>query len=332
MIKFSFIIPVYNVEKYVGRCIESVLNQSYKDLEIILINDGSTDNSGIICDQYANIDSRIVVFHSENKGLSEARNKGIELARGEYIIFLDSDDYWKLDKLNDIAKICDNDNLDIVVYNYEMYDKSKDKIIKEKAIDFKNQLGQILNGEEYLEKILNKNPMYGWYAWFYVIRKDLLINSNLFFKTGIKYEDIDLMYKIILQAERINVIDEVVLRYIVGRVGAITHDVKYYTEKDRLKVIKDNIMHIENLNINKELKRKLTNNISCSYYSSLILCNGIENREERKELLKELKSSMWVCKYTTNRAQKLIYNITKIVGVNTMSKLLYIRKLIKDRV
>lgn len=329
---FSFIIPVYNVEKYLERCIDSILNQSYENFEIILINDGSTDNSGIICDQYASLDSRIVVFHSENKGLSEARNKGIELSQGKYIIFLDSDDYWISDKLGDIAEICSKDDLDVVVYNYEIYDESIGKVVTEKAIDFKNETSKVMNGENYLNNVLNQNPLYGWYAWFYVIRKDMLIKSKLIFKTNIKYEDMDLMYKVILAAKKISVIDESILRYIVERVGSITYNINIHTEKDKLYVVKNNIKCIENLNINEELRRKLTNNMSCSYYSSLILCNRIKNREERKELLAELKSSMWVCKHTTNKAQKIIYHITKIVGVNIMSKILYIRNLIKDRV
>ncbi|MBP3703356.1 MAG: glycosyltransferase family 2 protein, partial [Lachnospiraceae bacterium] len=91
--KISVIIPVYNVEAYVGKCIKSVCRQTYEELEIILIDDGSTDSSGKICDEWAENDNRIVVLHQENRGLSGARNAGLEKATGEYITFLDSDDY-----------------------------------------------------------------------------------------------------------------------------------------------------------------------------------------------------------------------------------------------
>lgn len=94
--KLSMIVPVYNVEKNISECIDSILAQTYTDYELILIDDGSLDNSGIICDKYTNIDSRVVVTHQSNAGVSEARNKGIELARGEWITFVDSDDW--LDK------------------------------------------------------------------------------------------------------------------------------------------------------------------------------------------------------------------------------------------
>lgn len=89
----SVIVPVYNVEKYSERCIESIINQTYKNLEIILVDDGSPDTCPMICDEYAKKDDRIVVIHKENGGLSDARNAGIEIAKGEYFAFIDSDDY-----------------------------------------------------------------------------------------------------------------------------------------------------------------------------------------------------------------------------------------------
>ena len=91
--KISIIIPVYNVEKYLRRCLNSIINQTYKDIEIILVDDGSTDNSGKICDEYKEKDNRIVVIHKENGGLSDARNAGIDIAKGKYIGFIDSDDF-----------------------------------------------------------------------------------------------------------------------------------------------------------------------------------------------------------------------------------------------
>ena len=92
----SVIVPVYNVESYLEKCIESIQNQSYKSLEIILVNDGSTDSSGDICDKYAAHDKRIKVIHKKNGGLSSARNAGLEVANGDYIAFVDSDDYIEI--------------------------------------------------------------------------------------------------------------------------------------------------------------------------------------------------------------------------------------------
>ena len=93
MPKISIIVPIYNVEKYLDKCIKSILNQSFEDFELILVNDGSTDSCGVICDKYKKLDGRITVIHKANGGLSSARNAGIDIARGEYIGFVDSDDY-----------------------------------------------------------------------------------------------------------------------------------------------------------------------------------------------------------------------------------------------
>lgn len=108
--KISVIIPVYNVEKYLNKCIDSVLNQTYKDFELILVDDGSPDKSGKICDDYAKKDKKIKVLHTENSGASKARNNGLSIAQGEFITFLDSDDYWEKDFLyNAISKIGNTD-------------------------------------------------------------------------------------------------------------------------------------------------------------------------------------------------------------------------------
>ena len=93
----SIIVPVYNVEPYLNKCLDSIVNQTYKKLEIILIDDGSTDNSGLICDEYASKDNRIIVVHQKNKGLSAARNVGLNIAKGDYIAFVDSDDFIEKD-------------------------------------------------------------------------------------------------------------------------------------------------------------------------------------------------------------------------------------------
>ena len=91
---FSIIIPVYKVEKYLNQCVDGVLSQTFKDYEIILVDDGSPDKSPLICDEYSASDSRVRVIHKPNGGLSQARNEGLNIAKGEYVIFLDSDDYW----------------------------------------------------------------------------------------------------------------------------------------------------------------------------------------------------------------------------------------------
>lgn len=115
----SVIIPVYKVEKFLHRCVDSVINQTYKNLEIILIDDGSPDNCGNICDEYAKKDTRIKVIHQENQGLSGARNSGLNIAKGEYIYFIDSDDYIKKNTLENMIKYSEKDIL--ILYQEQQY-------------------------------------------------------------------------------------------------------------------------------------------------------------------------------------------------------------------
>ena len=118
MVKISMIVPVYQVEKYIAQCIESVLNQTFSDFELILIDDGSKDNSGAICDSYAAKDDRIIVIHTKNNGAATARNIGLERASGEYITFLDGDDYLAENMLSRLYEEIENSDYDIVLSDF----------------------------------------------------------------------------------------------------------------------------------------------------------------------------------------------------------------------
>lgn len=117
----SIIVPIYNKEKYLNKCLDSIVNQTYKDLEIILVDDGSTDNSPAICDEYQKNDERIIVIHKPNGGLSSARNTGLNNAHGDYITFIDSDDYIELDTFEAVVKAI-NDTVDVVLIREKMVD------------------------------------------------------------------------------------------------------------------------------------------------------------------------------------------------------------------
>lgn len=128
----SIIIPVYNVEKYLKRCIDSLCNQTYKNIEIILVNDGSTDSSGIICDQYEKKDSRVKVIHKLNGGLSEARNTGMEVASAQWITFVDSDDYVSLSYISNLVGAAMNENADMAITNLKKtYSDKAEKYISD---------------------------------------------------------------------------------------------------------------------------------------------------------------------------------------------------------
>ena len=139
----SIIVPVYNVEKYICQCIDSILNQTYENLEVILVDDGSPDNCGKICDEYAQFDKRVRVIHKENGGLSSARNAGLDAAKGDYIAFIDSDDYIAADMFATMLDIAIKDNADMVKCGFKEFD---DKSIITKKVGFDKQ--EVLENDE----------------------------------------------------------------------------------------------------------------------------------------------------------------------------------------
>lgn len=131
MVKLSVILTVYNVEKYLKRCIDSIIKQTYKDFELILVDDGSIDNSSKICDKFCKQDKRIKVIHKENGGVSSARNAGLDIAEGDYISFIDSDDYIEVDMFKKLIQIMIENNADIAQCNFKVVCKNE-KMIKNK--------------------------------------------------------------------------------------------------------------------------------------------------------------------------------------------------------
>ena len=124
-IKLSIIVPVYNVEQYLDECIQSLLNQTLKNIEIILVDDGSPDNSPQMCDEYAKQDSRIKVIHKVNRGLGYARNSGLEISQGEYVTFIDSDDYIDLKAYKTVCELMDSENLDELRFSCNRFKNDK---------------------------------------------------------------------------------------------------------------------------------------------------------------------------------------------------------------
>ena len=191
----SVIVPVYNVEKYLNRCVDSIINQTYKNLEIILVDDGSTDNCGKICDEYAKIDIRIKVIHKKNGGLSDARNNGIKEAIGKWITFVDSDDYLKSDFLYNLYCINKENKTSIAVAPYLIV---TDKIIiKDNSIETNKKITQ----KEALKNMLLDRE-------FTVSACSKLFKSSLFndikFPVGKIFEDTATTYKIIMKSDYIS--------------------------------------------------------------------------------------------------------------------------------
>lgn len=214
--RISVIVPVYNVEKYLARCVDSVLAQTYENLEVILVNDGSKDTSGAICDAYAARDSRIRVIHKENGGLSSARNAGLDIAGGEYIAFVDSDDWieaqtyeWMMEQMlrHRVKLVCAG--------RYDV-----DGETGQKRVGLCPRKEEVLSGEEMVGRI---------FTWDNCDSSacDKLYSRSLFaqhrFPLGVVCEDVPVIYRVVLEAGRVALCDKPVYNY-YQRSGSISRD------------------------------------------------------------------------------------------------------------
>lgn len=190
----SVIVPVYNVEKYLNRCVDSILMQTYRNMEIILVDDGATDSSGVICDEYAQKDSRIRVIHKENGGLSDARNAGIEAAKGQYFCFIDSDDYIDPEMLEVLYHLITDNEADISVCGI------RDCFDSGKCFQSSENKQFVILGKEALRYILEGKYLYGSICNKLICRE--LCQDHRFVK-GKTYEDAFFIPELFLRAKKV---------------------------------------------------------------------------------------------------------------------------------
>lgn len=231
----SIIIPVYKVEKYLEKCIQSVINQTYENLQIILVDDGSPDNCGKICDEYAQKDHRIEVIHKSNGGLSDARNKGLEIAKGEYIGFIDSDDYIESDMYEVLYNLLKQYNADVSICNF--YTVSQGKIAIKNAENGIKEYNRI----EILKEVLLDNNIQS-YAWNKLYKKELF--DEIKYPVGKKYEDIGTTFYLLEKCNKVVVTGKPEYYYI-NRQDSIVNNVTETTITDYIELIMQRYDYIE---------------------------------------------------------------------------------------
>lgn len=212
--KISIIIPIYNVEKYLKRCLDSVVNQTYKYIEIILVNDGSPDNCGKICDEYAKIDSRIKVIHKENGGLSSARNAALDIVSGEYIMFVDSDDWISENSLEQLNEYINMD-YDIINFKFSFVEEKTENIIEFNGRTENSYECDLLS---YIDKLFSGEL--DFFIWNKLYKRDLF--DGVRFPEGRNYEDLATIYKLYFKAKSIIVTDFTLYYYWLGNSNSIT--------------------------------------------------------------------------------------------------------------
>ena len=195
----SIIVPVYNVQDYVERCLKSLARQSYANIEMIIVDDGSTDGSRRICDDFATGEGRAKVYHKTNGGLSEARNFGIKKARGEYVLLVDSDDYVEKDFVAKLLSVIKDSSADIAVCG------------------FNNEIprSSVISGKEATKKLLIKQENIEIVAWNKIYNKNLFTKNEIWYPVGMKHEDALTTYKLLSKAERVVYLNKSLYHYVV---------------------------------------------------------------------------------------------------------------------
>ncbi|MCD0469423.1 glycosyltransferase [Flavobacterium sp. JAS] len=277
---FSIIVPVYNVEVYLPQCLESILCQSFSNFELILVNDGSTDSSLEICKQYQKNFHQIKLIDKKNGGLSDARNKGLLAAKGDYIIFTDSDDYWignqVLEDLNDLIK---ETNPDVIIHEESRFFSENDvtckynqKFIKTKSGKFEDEIINLVYYDLYVAS-----------AWDKVIKRSILIDNQLFFPVGRKSEDIEWCGKLMHYLKTFSIYSKSFYTYRQVRKGSITTTVS--------------AKHIEDV------------------YT--MVKNGLNSEETESQIINKAIENYWACNYVvilkdfyvlSSKTQKQIWN------------------------
>ena len=305
--KFSIIVPVYNVDKYLRQCVNSVERQDYKNYEIILVDDGSTDDSPIICDEFKQKNTAIKVIHKKNGGLSDARNIGTEQAKGEYVIYLDSDDYWNDTAfLSKIYTLIDVDKPDLLVFGYK------------KVLDNRDMFSYIPHSKSDSVEELVKAGEFNICAWDKVVKRELLISNNIFFRKNVYSEDMEWCSLLFKYVEKISILSETPYSY-RQRTGSIT---KKISEKN-IADIKDNFEKC--LLIKRDMSHKKS--LAFEYYlaknmSMFMIALSNLKKQNQSKYYKFIVSNINFLKKYTRKRELLIYMSTKILGISVTESLL----------
>lgn len=312
---FSIVIPVYNTEAYLERCVNSILVQTYRELEVILVDDGSTDQSAAICDAFALADVRVRVIHQMNLGQSAARNAGILAARGEYVGFLDSDDYWlRSDSLEKIAGLSDTDKQsDLLMFGYRKVWKNTGKIrnkcTKTTVRGSDDPIRALVQAGEYSNSACNK-----------FVRRDFLLRHKLLFREGSFCEDVEWCGKLLrLNPKGVRTLQDPVMVYEVKSNTSAAPSMKSYT--DFMRVFKEETDNL--LDSSLASRTRETCYAYWAYQMSWFLSYpkriGYDCFQTAKQ---ECKSFLFVFDYALDKKARLVRFALHVIGLPLTMRLL----------
>lgn len=318
MTKFSIIIPVYKVEKYLCQCVDSVLGQSCQDFEVILVDDGSPDECPKICDEYVEKHENIKCIHLNNGGSSQARNAGLSIASGEYIMFVDSDDYLVNSDVLSLLAEKTTDNPDIVHYkNIEWLES--DGSLKECSFDFNISTDGKTLDEIYCE-LIDKDSYFNS-AWSKIVRREVLDKNKIEFIPGLLGEDNEWFYNVVMAAKNVALVDAPLYVY-RRRQSSITSSLTEKNLSDQLFVIAKWVDIIER-EVNNPHIKVVRGSLAKQYCSALIIAGSIPDAKSYYVTLKQYKHLL---NYTKTPRVVVFRWLVRIWGIKGTIALLRVYK------
>ena len=306
----TVVIPVYNVEKYLNRCLESILIQEWKNYDIIMVDDGSTDRSPQICDDYVKAYDFISVIHKENGGLSDARNTGLSQAKGEYVYFPDSDDWLEPDTFIALAEALESQKFDIISFNREFIKGEEDVIISDPVEN------QVFEGKDAFVHMLKHSYITG-FVNDKIYRKSLFVDHDILFPKGKYYEDLGTNYKLFLSAKKVYATNQKYYHYLIDNPDSITQSWNEKKFRDMLGFYKEvfysdfvrSQLNQEELHISQLYYVNGLTHILASLYKAKLHKYYSEITSEVKQELEKNKMTCSEIKSIPNRNKYLLYRL-----------------------
>ncbi len=317
--KISIIIPVFNTSTYLKQCVQSILQQDFKDYEIILVNDGSTDSSANICNYYSERYNFITTIHKSNGGLSDARNKGLKCAKGDFVLFIDSDDYIEANSLSAInASIEENENVDVIFLEaIKVYSDNKKVPLGD---GYKKEHIYKKSREEVLVH-LSKLSKFPASACTKLVRRTLLVDNKIYFKKGLLSEDVDWTIRLLMYAKSFNYCPNLYYYYRQNREGSITNNRNLRNTESLLEIIRKWSKKLETTGIQNIIKKCIYAFLSYEYIMILLLYGNLNNVEKAK-VKQEIKSFSWLLKRSEINKVKIVKVLYYIFGIGITSYIL----------
>lgn len=317
---FSIIVPVYNIENFADQAVKSILKQNFDNYEIILINDGSTDCSGKICDSYSEI-KNISVIHQKNGGLSRARNSGIKKAIGQYLVFLDGDDKLEDNALQNLySSIVEQKYPQSIICRRKSFDENTEK---ECSYQFLSSQYKDLEKVELFE-FLQTLPDFWFSAWMFSVERKWLCENNIFFYEGIFHEDEEWVPRLFFLTEKFGFNNEILICYRENRIGSITATPNIKRIFDKLLIIDLLQSEFQDKCYMDKMRKAIHKRLQCIYMG--ILCDTMSYAGDKhfEKLLSEVKKKMYILHDAVKVKHRMIYFVLELLGVKVTCRLLYL--------